>query len=215
MVNKRWLFLVVLGWILLLIIRMGTAVESGEDLIFWMVLQQLWLIFGSLMAVKGTNVLRWDIKQLGWGLAAGVGMFVLINVVNLIMIIGLSQIFGAAQIQSWLTQEQAGISMLLSIEDRIGFLLAAVLITLGASISEELLFRGALLKSLLEVMRPGWAVFIGALFFALVHFYVIQFIPVLISGIILGSMFTASNNLIRPIAAHAVVNTLALLIYIL
>src|SRR5690606_37577810 len=116
-----------------------------------------------------------------------------------------------AQIQSWLTQEQAGISMLLSIEDRIGFLLAAVLITLGASISEELLFRGALLKSLLEVMRPGWAVFIGALFFALVHFYVIQFIPVLISGIILGSMFTASNNLIRPIAAHAVVNTLALL----
>ena len=178
MVNKRWLFLVILGWILLLIIRMGTAVESGEDLIFWMVLQQLWLIFGSLMAVKGSNVLRWDIKQLGWGLAAGVGMFVLINVVNLIMIVGLSQIFGAAQIQSWLTQEQAGISMLLSIEDRIGFLLAAVLITLGASISEELLFRGALLKSLLEVMRPGWAVFIGALFFALVHFYVIQFIPV-------------------------------------
>ncbi|HHT36292.1 MAG: lysostaphin resistance A-like protein [Candidatus Wallacebacter cryptica] len=215
MVNKRWLLLVILGWMLINMIRIGLPADNGENLIFWMALQQLWLILGSLMALRNTVVLRWQLKDFVRGFTAGLVLFFIINLLNLIIITGLSQVFGSEHVQSWLAQEQAGISMLLGVEDPVRIGLAALLITVGASLSEELLFRGAMLKSLAQVMPGKWAVFCSAIFFALVHFYLIQFIPVLISGIILGRLFTASDNLLRPITAHAVVNTLALLIYIL
>ena len=39
-----------------------------------------------------------------------------------------------------------------------------------APVAEELLYRGALLRSLLRKTTPGWAVFISAAVFGLVHF---------------------------------------------
>ncbi|HKM16957.1 MAG: CPBP family intramembrane metalloprotease [Firmicutes bacterium] len=215
MVDRRWLVIVTLGWMAMIAARSAVAIESGEQLLLWMLMQQLWLICGSLQAVRQASVLRWDRKDLGKGVLIGVGLFAAIVLINLTTISCLRLVFSEVQVQQWLMREQTGVQMLLSIKNAAKFWLAAVSITIGASVSEELFFRGAILKAFCHVMPTKWAVFLGALAFAGVHFYLVQFIPVLVSGIILGVLFVKSNNLVSTMAAHATVNTLALVAHIL
>lgn len=211
MVDKRWLIIVIVGWFLLHSAAFIFKIETSSQLVIWMMVQQLWLIIGSLITIRDISVISWDFSEVGWGIVAGIGLFLGNTTVNLISVSFLSKIFGSEQVVSWLWQEQRGIRLLLDIKSPGMFWLAAGLFTVGASLSEELLFRGAFLTALQEVTTAKWAVIISALCFALVHFYVIQFIPILISGLIFGLLFTAKNSILRPITAHAVANTLSLL----
>ncbi|MFY9437367.1 MAG: CPBP family intramembrane glutamic endopeptidase [Limnochordia bacterium] len=210
MLDRRWLAAVAAGWFLLGLVRAGAAVESGEELLVWMLLQQLWLIVGSWLAVRQASILRWDTRDIAQGALVGVGLFAATSVLNLVTIVGLSLLFPEARVQQWLLNERSGIDMLLGIENAAKFCLAAAAITLGASVSEELFFRGAILTALCQVMPVKWAVFLGALVFACVHFYLIQFIPVLLSGIALGYLYLKRKNLSASITAHLMVNALAL-----
>ena len=74
---------------------------------------------------------------------------------------------------------------------------------IGAPVSEEIVFRGGLLQGLAQVTSARVANFITALIFALVHYYVIQFLPVFFSGLYLGWIYLKRENLVEPIAAHA------------
>ena len=145
----------------------------------------------------------------------GIALFIGINILNLAIISILSCIFGVDRIINVLAQEQAGINLLLEIKAGAWAWLTRGLIIIGAPIGEELLFRGALLTALNEKTTVKRAVLFSALCFAIAHFYVIQFIPVLVSGIILGWLYAVKRNILQPIAAHITVNTLAWLIYIL
>ena len=87
---------------------------------------------------------------------------------------------------------------------------AVILLLIGAPLGEELFFRGLLVDLLRDRVGTIRAVFLGALLFALLHFYILQFVPVLISGVILGLLFVRSKNIFFPVIAHATVNTLAL-----
>jgi membrane protease YdiL (CAAX protease family) len=83
-----------------------------------------------------------------------------------------------------------------------------------APIAEELLFRGALLRSLLRRTTPATAVFVAALVFALVHvlgdpdtyFYVPAF---LLLGLVSGWRAVVTGNLSQSIYLHAGFNLLA------
>ena len=55
------------------------------------------------------------------------------------------------------------------------------------------------------------AVLFAGLLFALMHFYLLQFVPVLVSGIVPGLLFVRSDSTYVPTAAHLTVNSLALL----
>ncbi len=198
-----------------MVLRMGIEVNSGIELAFWVLIQQLWLIIGSYLAVKDCPIFHWNAMEIGWGILGGVGLFISTNLLNLIMVTVFGRLFGTTQVNSWLLQEQAGTTMLLGVENKAAFLLISFLLVVGAPLSEELLFRGALLYPLAQIIPKKWAVILTALCFALVHFYVIQFIPVLFSGVVLGLLFMANGSIVRSVTAHIIVNGFALLAYIL
>jgi len=215
MVDWRWLTTVIIGLMLMKMAQSVIVIDTGDKLLSWMLMQQVWLIYGSLQAVRQIRIWRWDIRDIGRGVLVGTGLFATTTLINLVIVTGLSSIFSESQVQQWFMQERLGIDMLLGIENAAKFWLAAAAITIGASVSEELFFRGALLTALRHSMPAKWAIIIGALSFALVHFYLIQFIPVLLAGIVLGLLFVKSNNLMSTITAHLTVNALAFLVHIL
>lgn len=88
-------------------------------------------------------------------------------------------------------------------------------ICLLAPVAEELVFRGAALRSLLA-WRPGqrWAMIaVSALLFALAHFNPAQMPHAFIIGLLLGWMYERTGSLAPGIAYHWANNTVAYLLY--
>jgi membrane protease YdiL (CAAX protease family) len=77
-----------------------------------------------------------------------------------------------------------------------------------APVAEELLFRGALLRSLLRKTTPGWAVFISAAVFGLVHFgdpsigTLFAFPAIVSLGLISGYQATKTGDLANSVMLH-------------
>jgi membrane protease YdiL (CAAX protease family) len=80
-----------------------------------------------------------------------------------------------------------------------------------APIFEEYFFRGFLMNSLKEYMRPSIAIVISAFFFAVAHFAFIAFPAFLAIGIVLGYFYNKTNNLLVSILIHSLVNGTVLL----
>lgn len=77
-----------------------------------------------------------------------------------------------------------------------------------APISEEVFFRGyvyAVLRSRFG-RDPWYAVYWSSAVFALVHFYVVHFIPVFLIGMALAYLYRKRGSLIAPVVAHATTN---------
>lgn len=81
-----------------------------------------------------------------------------------------------------------------------------------APLVEEIVFRGALLRRLLQVMggKLHWvAIFISAFLFGLVHGNIAQFTHALILGCALGWMYYRTHSVVPGIVLHWVNNTVA------
>ncbi|HEV7888179.1 MAG TPA: type II CAAX endopeptidase family protein [Acidimicrobiales bacterium] len=87
-----------------------------------------------------------------------------------------------------------------------GFVLLAVLITVGTPIVEELFFRGLLQRSLLKRMRPPAAIGLSALAFGLAHQQVLQLPGLIAFGVVLGVLAHRTGRLGPGIVAHAAFN---------
>jgi membrane protease YdiL (CAAX protease family) len=87
-----------------------------------------------------------------------------------------------------------------------------------APITEELLFRGALLRALLRRTTPGWAVTISALAFGLVHFAdpslgtVRAFPGIVLLGFVSGYEAVKTGDLSRSIMLHIGFNALSVVL---
>ena len=93
---------------------------------------------------------------------------------------------------------------------------AGILLTLQAlavvtPVSEEVLFRGFLLRGLLPSIGPGPAVVASALLFSVLHLKPEVMIPIFITGLALGWLCVKTGSVWPCIAAHAGQNALALL----
>ena len=88
--------------------------------------------------------------------------------------------------------------------------LSAILVVVFAPITEEILFRGLILRGLLSRMRAPAAIATSALLFALVHANPWQFIGPLALGVLFGWWYVRTRSLIPCILGHAVNNALAL-----
>ena len=99
-------------------------------------------------------------------------------------------------------------SMLLS--SRWGYLSIALL----APLSEEIVFRGAILRSLLSSPRltPWGAIAVSALFFALVHLNPAQMPHAFLVGLLLGWMYWRTGSILPGMVYHWVNNSLAYVI---
>ena len=90
-----------------------------------------------------------------------------------------------------------------------GFVVLAII----APITEEIVFRGAVLGALKEASKNKWtAIIISALFFAVAHFNPAQFTHALLIGILLGWLCVRTGSIIPGILIHIINNGAAFVI---
>ena len=84
-----------------------------------------------------------------------------------------------------------------------------------APLAEEIVFRGAILRTLLDMMskKNHWvAIIISAAIFGVVHGNMAQFVNALLMGLILGWMYYRTKSLVPGILLHWVNNTVAFIL---
>jgi membrane protease YdiL (CAAX protease family) len=105
-------------------------------------------------------------------------------------------------------------NILLSQNTFIGITLNIVVIALLAAISEELFFRGVILRLLVEWWKNKHvAVWVSAIIFSALHFQFFGFIPRMLLGVMLGYAYIYSGSLIVPMFLHFINNASAILFY--
>jgi membrane protease YdiL (CAAX protease family) len=91
----------------------------------------------------------------------------------------------------------------------------AIVIVVVAPLTEELLFRGLILRGLLQRYGTVPAVLLSAFLFALVHVNPYQFASAITMGVFLAWLFVRTRSLWPSIIAHALFNCHAFLLPIL
>lgn len=92
------------------------------------------------------------------------------------------------------------------------FLIVAAIVL--APLTEELIFRGALLPALLRRHSTACALLLLNLLFALLHFNAAAFLPLFVAGICFSLGFLVTGSVVTPIIMHAVFNGEMLLLFI-
>ena len=95
------------------------------------------------------------------------------------------------------------------LSNRWGYLAIAIL----APVAEEAVFRGAILRSLLQHVRPVLAIVLSALLFALIHMNPAQLPHAFLVGLLLGWIYYRTGSIIPTILYHWVNNTVAYVTY--
>jgi uncharacterized protein len=89
------------------------------------------------------------------------------------------------------------------------------LLVLVAPLTEELLFRGMILRGLLARYGPGVAVVLTALLFALIHLNPWQILPAFFLGVVFGWFYLRTGSVLLCVIAHAINNGLFLVMWLL
>lgn len=99
----------------------------------------------------------------------------------------------------------------LILKDRWGY----VVIGLLASLSEEVVFRGAILRSLLRSSRlsVGGAIALSALMFSVIHLNPAQLPHTFVIGLLLGWMYYRTGSILPGVAYHWANNSVAYVLY--
>lgn len=95
-----------------------------------------------------------------------------------------------------------------------------VCVSILAPICEEWLCRGMILRGLLNYrrkddsrgMKPGWAIFLSALIFGLIHLNPWQALPAIVLGVLFGYVYWRTGSLKLTMLMHCFNNTLALIV---
>lgn len=84
-------------------------------------------------------------------------------------------------------------------------------VSIFAPLFEEWLCRGLVLRGLLQKMRPGAAISVSALFFAVLHMNPWQAVPAFILGVFFGYVYYRTGSLKLTMLMHCVNNTFAVI----
>ena len=87
-----------------------------------------------------------------------------------------------------------------------------LLVAIFAPIFEEWLCLGMVLRGLLTKMKPGWAIVVSALFFAVIHMNPWQALNAFIIGVVMGYVYYKSGSLLLTMLIHFVNNGLAVVL---
>lgn len=95
-------------------------------------------------------------------------------------------------------------------KDRWGYFVVGLL----APLAEEMVFRGAILRSLLRWKQNPWVgIAISALLFAVVHMNPAQMPHAFLIGLLLGWMYWRTDSIVPGVVYHWVNNTVAYVMY--
>jgi membrane protease YdiL (CAAX protease family) len=86
--------------------------------------------------------------------------------------------------------------------------LCLLIVAVAAPFSEELYFRGFLYPAVSKITGKLPAVILTSIFFSVLHFDLVRFIPITIGGIWLNLLYIRTGSLYTSMVAHAVWNTL-------
>ncbi|KAI5400309.1 uncharacterized protein LOC127091840 [Lathyrus oleraceus] len=95
--------------------------------------------------------------------------------------------------------------------DPVAMVLYAVVVSVCAPIWEEIVFRGFLLPSLTRYMPVWSAVLVSSIAFALAHFNIQRMLPLVFLGMVMGSVFVRSRNLLPSMLLHSLWNAFVFL----
>ena len=95
-------------------------------------------------------------------------------------------------------------------KDRWGYLVVGLL----APLAEEMVFRGAILRSLLHWKPNPWVgIALSALLFAVIHMNPAQMPHAFLIGLLLGWMYWRTDSIVPGVVYHWVNNTVAYILY--
>lgn len=151
------------------------------------------------LKTKWTPLTRGYLLSKPWGTLLWVALF------SLGTIIPLSFLYEQLGIEMDENTQQIITSMM---KEPWGYVAVGIL----APLAEEVVFRGAILRTLLGIMskKNHWvAIMISAAIFGVVHANLAQFINALLMGLLLGWMYYRTGSLVPGILLHWVNNTMA------
>lgn len=123
---------------------------------------------------------------------------------------------GALVPSAWLQEQMPMLPNIVEAEfemimqNRWGYLVVGLL----APLVEEMVFRGAILRSLLRWKENPWVgIVISALLFALIHMNPAQMPHAFLIGLLLGWMYYRTDSIVPGVVYHWVNNTVAYILY--
>ena len=171
------------------------GVGLGDALVYfgviWIFLRLIRRPFSDLGLVKPLK------RFVVLGLVVGILLFVSIGLLGNI----LTHLFGTPAPQSF-TVAVKGVSYPWE------FVLLTLLGGIVAPLKEELLFRGLIYPPLRKALGRGKGMLLTGLFFAILHFDIVRFLPLLIGGVVLAWLYERSASIWPAVVAHGTWNIL-------
>ncbi len=157
------------------------------------------LVIALFLLARWTEVsLRWLLTKkwdvLIWSVVAAMGLVIPITWLQEQM----------PELPNWIEDEQT-----LLMSNYWGYIVLGLL----APLSEEIVFRGAILRTLLTSMKPWTAILISAFIFGLIHMNPVQIPFAFLAGILLGWMYWRTGSILPGMAYHWANNSIAYIIY--
>lgn len=95
--------------------------------------------------------------------------------------------------------------------DPVAMVLYALVVSVCAPVWEEIVFRGFLLPSLTRYMPVWCSILLSSIAFALAHFNVQRMLPLVLLGVVMGTVFARSRNLLPSMLLHSLWNAFVFL----
>ncbi len=212
--TSRWLFLTVF-WVFMLMLA-GLFLGMDDPLTVFVIsgMQQLIFALGGFLGMYhlAPHTIDLNLIELRRGALAGIALFLLNTLAGLVVFAIGAWLFGFEAVTDVLYRERQGMEQMLDFARVRSVIPLFLLVVVAAPIGEEFFFRGFLLSLLRRRTSTNAAIAVTALLFAVMHFYILGFLSVLVSGVFLGWLYVASNNIWRPIMAHGVSNAVVLVL---
>lgn len=176
------------------------------------------VVYAMLVQEKPWNYLGFK-KIPTWSLLGIVAMFTIIPFLSMVTDWNDSIVFPESMraIEEQMRSLQARSEEIIKIFISQGTLFSSMLIIAAlAAISEEILFRSVIQKSLIKLFKNAHiAIIVTAIFFSAVHGDFFGFFPRFILGIMLGYMFWMSGSIFPSMLMHFVNNATIVMLYYL
>ena len=169
------------------------------------ILTALVSVFSSVITLVIFLKTKWTPLTRGYLLSKPWGTLLWVALFSLGTIIPLSFLYEQLGIEMDENTQQIFTSLM---KEPWGYVAVGIL----APLAEEVVFRGAILRTLLGIMskKNHWvAIMISAAIFGIVHANLAQFINALLMGLLLGWMYYRTKSLVPGILMHWVNNTMA------
>ncbi|MGI8658630.1 MAG: CPBP family intramembrane glutamic endopeptidase [Candidatus Limnocylindria bacterium] len=175
------------------------ATQSALLLVSW------FLVFrpGALQALPslpGRNAGAALLQGVGWGVVAWI--------VSSMIAVGVE----LALRQAGLEMEPQAAEQAISVVEPWVVVLAIVVL---APIAEEIFFRGIVFNAWLRERGRRWAFIGSAALFAIIHVSLVALLPIFVLGLGLAWIYSRTGNLLAPIAMHATVNGISVILALL